>query len=72
MPTLTPIRVTAEGSKSYDVEGDGITDIDGDECHYGGFADADGGSVVADIAGVTPPSSTGYSLQVHMMRSSEA
>ena len=70
--TLTPIQVTMEGSKSYHSEGYGNTDFDDDYVTTVDFVDAGGGSVAAGIAGVTPPSSTGYSLQVHMMRSSEA
>ena len=69
--TLTPIQVTMEGSKSYDSEGYGTTDFDDDYCHYGGFANAGGGSAAAGIAGVTPLSNTGHSLQVHTMRSFE-
>ena len=67
MATLTPIRMTAEESDSYDIEGYGITDFGDDHCHYEGFVDAGGGSVAAGIAGVTPPSSTRHSLQVHAM-----
>ena len=35
MATLTPIRMTAEESDSYDIEGYGITDFDDDLWHYG-------------------------------------
>ena len=71
MATLIPIQMTAEGSESHDIEGYGIADFDDDHCHYGGFVDAGGGSVAAGIAGVTHPSSTRHSLQVHAMRSFE-